>query len=224
MSALNKQHAVSGFTLVELLVVIGIIGILVAILLPAVQSVRESSRRTQCVNQLRQVNLAVHQFHDIHKIIPHNGGWDGKQQIDDAAGGLFTPATVINQHNYYGVGDSELPPRKQLGSWLFGILPHLEQQQIYQRRLWMEPMPTYACPSRRSAEPQEVVAEDKHAGYISGGWAWARSDYAGNMECIPGRDHIFPTKPIKFADISDGLSGTILCVEKSYNPKEQDTG
>jgi prepilin-type N-terminal cleavage/methylation domain-containing protein len=81
------------FTLVELLVVIAIIGVLVALLLPAVQRVRGSSDQIACANNLKQLGLGLHQFHDTCKMFPSNGGWDGYQTIPSADGPQFTPET-----------------------------------------------------------------------------------------------------------------------------------
>lgn len=97
-SGLGRQ----AFTLVELLVVIAIIGILVALLLPAIQSAREAARRTQCVNNMKQLATALHNYHDTYQCFPINYGNN-------------------QQYNNNGTGKS----------WLIGILPFIEQQQLY---------------------------------------------------------------------------------------------
>ena len=96
-----------GFTLVELLVVIAIIGTLVALLLPAIQAARESARRNQCVNNLKQIGLAVQSRHDAKKLFP--------------AGRLGRPASAAGSGvNTFGV------------SWAFELLPYMEQMPLYQ--------------------------------------------------------------------------------------------
>lgn len=102
----------SGFTLVELLVVIAIIGILIALLLPAVQAAREAARRSQCTNNLKQLALATHTFHDVYKRFPANGNdpiWIGPK-----------------------CGDGNRVHGTDAYSWIVSILPQIEQNAIYQ--------------------------------------------------------------------------------------------
>jgi len=105
---LHTRRSRSAFTLVELLVVIAIIGILVALLLPAVQAAREAGRRSSCSNNLKQMALAVHNFHDTKKYLPHGGGADLPPWGTATGGGWGS-------------------------SWLVRILPFMEQNPMYEQ-------------------------------------------------------------------------------------------
>ena len=110
-SHLANAKAGSGFTLIELLVVIAIIGVLVALLLPAVQAARESARRSQCINNIKQLCLALHSYHD--------------------AIGRFPPSIQFDQ-KFVGNIEEGLETSSLYGpNWVIMILPYLEQQSVY---------------------------------------------------------------------------------------------
>ncbi|MBX3427542.1 MAG: DUF1559 domain-containing protein [Pirellulales bacterium] len=138
------QRRASGFTLVELLVVIAIIGVLVALLLPAIQAAREAARRTQCQNNLKQMALGCLNHHDTHKHFP-TGGW-----------------------GWFWAGDPDRGFGKdQPGGWVYNMLPYLEQGALHaqgkdgqpdvltrdqregSRRTLESPLDAITCPSRR---------------------------------------------------------------------------
>ncbi len=131
----GRRRFADGFTLVELLVVIAIIGILVALLLPAVQQAREAARRTQCTNQLRQIGLAILNLENAVRSFP---------------GGGIEPWPRIE---LYSSGGKAFGPKKQGMSWAFQILPYLEEGAVHgintQEELQAQPIGIYFCPSRR---------------------------------------------------------------------------
>ena len=189
----------SGFTLVELLVVIAIIGMLIALLLPAVQAAREAARRTTCKNHLKQLGLGAISHHDTHGHFP-TGGWFGGWTGDPDRG--------------FG--------RRQPGGWVYNILPFIEQTALHQLGAGLHPeqqvpaikqrtgtaLPIFFCPSRRGPTVLSRSLEgvfDRPLNVTPSGplnasiFAWRRHgpieayaelDYAANV----GRSHTTPSE------------------------------
>jgi prepilin-type N-terminal cleavage/methylation domain-containing protein/prepilin-type processing-associated H-X9-DG protein len=191
------------FTLVELLVVIAIIGVLVALLLPAVQSSREAARRTQCKNNLKQIGLAFHQHHDVHQFLP-TGGWD-----------WMTPPTYVSGMPAIG--------REQQAGWGFQILPYVEQTAVWNGgggttdldkslAAMAAPIKLLFCPTRR--QPQIVIYS--YPGYLGGIEAThALCDYAASN--LDGNGVVRQYDPRRIAEITDGTSNTLLVGDKRLN-------
>ena len=115
----------SGFTLIELLVVIAIIAILIALLLPAVQQAREAARRTQCKNNLKQIGIALHNYHDTHSCLPPMKIW---------ANGIDCPGGPDGWTNTGG------------WSWRVMILPFVEQSTMYNQINFVNHHSQAGCP------------------------------------------------------------------------------
>lgn len=205
----------TGFTLVELLVCIAIIGLLVSLLLPAVQAAREAGRRLSCQNNLRQIGLGLHNFSDAYRSFPASG---------------WTKA---------GPGN---PAGKYVG-WHALTLPFLEQQNVlglYDLQVhWWEgtnlslgtfSIPVYRCPSSPEFEPVlAFVAKPPRPALLLTS-PLAQSDYAAMMgvraainpalytDAETTRSVIFRNSSTRFADISDGTTQTILITECSARP------
>jgi prepilin-type N-terminal cleavage/methylation domain-containing protein/prepilin-type processing-associated H-X9-DG protein len=186
MAAAGVYSRRRAFTLVELLVVIAIIGVLVALLLPAVQAAREAARRAQCKNNLKQIALGFLNHHDTQKHFP-TGGW-----------------------GWFWVGDPDRGFGKdQPGGWIYNTLPYLEQQQLRNlgqdgqpdvltqsqrvgaRQVLTSPLAMTTCPSRR---PGLSTFLYNGAGMYNSNVPerTARSDYAANAGTVYVETNFFP--------------------------------
>lgn len=213
----------TGFTLVELLVVIAIIGVLVALLLPAVQAARESARRTQCSNNLKQIALGAHNHHDTMNALPEAV----QMSYFTAAQGTLGTGQDVNQ---------------QFGpNWAVLLLPFVEQSSIYAandidgyrksaNQNWRNVrgirMKAYECPSDSAGSSTP---------YSGGGGGWARGNYAANAGpawwfltpngSVPAAGFSHdpgwgPAAPVmsanygaRLAEITDGTSSTVMFTE-----------
>jgi prepilin-type N-terminal cleavage/methylation domain-containing protein/prepilin-type processing-associated H-X9-DG protein len=204
-----------GFTLIELLVVIAIIAILIALLLPAVQQAREAARRTQCKNNLKQIGLAMHNYHDAFNSFPI--GVMSKVPVG------FTPAGTPAPNNINGFN----------GNWTWPnfILPYLDQAPLYnqlqpgitdmnpaaldgpigptpaQNRLVQQVIPVYLCPSDTGGPLNTMMGN------------YGKLNYPAGKPMVMGRDFVrdggIRNTVTLMRDVTDGTSNTFFCGERA---------
>ena len=183
----------AGFTLIELLVVIGIIGVLLGLLLPAVQKVRESAARAQCMKNLKELGLGMHNYHDSLGGFPPGIGFPTGSS---GGGGLY-------------------------GTGLFHLLPYIEQDNLY-LKAQEGPGPPGSNPAifGNSIKPFQCPADPSIENRLYQGNPWGASSYAGNVqvfcqtEAITFRVLNLYRRARIAADFGDGTSSTILFAEK----------
>jgi prepilin-type N-terminal cleavage/methylation domain-containing protein len=170
----QSQPSRRGFTLVELLVVIAIIGVLVALLLPAVQAAREAARRTTCLNQVRQMGIALQNHVDALKVFP-TGGDSPNPKIENYTTGTTTSPGTPNGPNKQGLGA------------FYQMLPFLEQNAVKgiktQPQLESTLVPLYNCPSRRP--PSRANGAALGAQLTDYATAQPATDYCGSAQYDP---------------------------------------
>jgi prepilin-type N-terminal cleavage/methylation domain-containing protein/prepilin-type processing-associated H-X9-DG protein len=227
------------FTLVELLVVIAIIGILVSLLLPAVQSAREAARGAQCKNNLKQIGLAAKNHVAIHGYFP-SAGW-GYQWIGDPNRGFG---------------------KQQPGGWIYNSLPYMEQQTVHDLGVGLtgaalqtalakqhtSALSVMNCPSRRRTMPYPPIGGTAFAWNTDNSTLCAKTDYGANggesVQTWAGPQNANATEAdlptswsifnhtglthvisqVRPAHVLDGLSGTYWAGEKQLLPDHYTTG
>jgi prepilin-type N-terminal cleavage/methylation domain-containing protein/prepilin-type processing-associated H-X9-DG protein len=209
----------AGFTLVELLVVIAIIGVLVALLLPAVQAAREAARRTQCLNHLKQIGLAMHNYNDTYGTLPNS-------RRDASYTWMAQILAQIEQPALFS-------------KWQLGPGYHTQLQECREARISI-----YYCPSRRTASSAKIVNENMDSGgpttgtvgdyaactgdsTVGGGDYWQPGSDANGVMTIWNLMSNGTTPPAgtpsfkagtNFREITDGTSNTLLVGDKHvYN-------
>ncbi len=234
MGCRASQRPRPGFTLIELLVVIAIIGVLIAFLLPAVQKVREAANRLQCANNLKQLALALHQYHDTYQVFPSGGS---------PRQGYFIgwPARVFpfieEDNRLRAIGALAPNALSAIEPWRQTAPPHHGDSPLF-----TSPVLLFVCPSselgRLSPDivyPQnpEINAPNQGALHYRANGGSANLGFQPPPEGWPHRGYttsgvIYPESHVAIADITDGTSNTLLLGECSsaqgWEPGERGWG
>jgi prepilin-type N-terminal cleavage/methylation domain-containing protein len=219
MRIINHRRHYRGFTLIELLVVIAIIAILIALLLPAVQQAREAARRTECRNNLKQLGLALHNYHDVYQVFPP--GWisvdNGRHSAHDGVNGAGWGTMIlpyIEQTNVYNAFDSHKPIH-HVDNFLYSTTP----------------LKAFLCPSDPKPEtflieeegaPGVVITTLPTANYV----ACFGTEELHGCENAPGTAPVtaagqcvgdgmfYHNSKVRMRDITDGTSNTFMVGER----------
>jgi prepilin-type N-terminal cleavage/methylation domain-containing protein/prepilin-type processing-associated H-X9-DG protein len=220
---MSSRRPRRGFTLIELLVVIAIIAILIALLVPAVQKVRDAAARTQCINNLKQIALGMQNFHDTYKVLPYCR--TGGHEQDNTWAVIILPFIEQNSlyDNWFGTTIANLDGPPIVSTKPVIVINDLRYNRAI--RTASAPLnnmvPIYFCPARR--QPQVCTSP------MGSNLVGACSDYAVN-----GGNNTLNTGPFHINDgygvgmgllaITDGTSSTLLVGEKHLRPADLGNG
>jgi prepilin-type N-terminal cleavage/methylation domain-containing protein/prepilin-type processing-associated H-X9-DG protein len=218
-----KSHRI-GFTLIELLVVIAIIAVLIALLLPAVQMAREAARRTQCRNNLKQIGLALQNYHSTHQVFPFGKGLDYRSVLPGipvyprwSTHALILPE--LEYANLYNAINFSFPPETPGMGGVIAFMPAYQNPNRENAAQCRTPIETFFCPS----DPAGTSNAGDWPGqnnYVAnqGGWLCDRSDQIGApTDTNPGETQtgvLYYLSHVRIAEIVDGTAQTAMFSEK----------
>lgn len=222
MNLLRRSHSQRGFTLIELLVVIAIIAILIALLLPAVQQAREAARRSTCKNNLKQIGLAMHNYHEtftvfppgyVEEVLPANGG-----VIVDNEGHWAWNALILPYVD-------QAPLFNQLDVGTVPVSTVLNNSSI--RTTMRQTLPVFRCPSDTGPQIHDEAGRRIKAtggseyglavtNYIGSNNSYGLKKNAGTDPANTANGAFYRNSNVRMRDLTDGSSNVILAGERAY--------